>query len=93
MASVTPMKHHGPGWTIEPGDGWLYQLWAPRPDETIVGHDGSTFERAGRDSYAAACTAPEGYYDSLYRSGLDTLEAALALFPTRIAREFQEAAS
>lgn len=104
LGDITPMRAHGPGWTLEPREGQypFYQVWAPqtrvmRDEERFPGMwspDGIGWysdDREPRDYWQAAITTESGYGSACEQG--TTCEEALsrALFPVDLRRRFLQA--
>lgn len=103
MSDVTTMRFHGPGWSLDTPDGFLYQLWAPqteviRDEERFPGMwspDGLGWYQADREPRKdwAACWQSPDSEDGDFVKGASA-EDVLVIFPIHpvdIQRQFLSA--
>lgn len=83
MTTVTPMKYHGPGWSLTQG-ARTYQVWGPGE----IVHDGIPMGRF-RDHWSANYQGPKDD-DGNFVSGA-TLQDVLRIFPVAVQKIFWEA--
>lgn len=87
VATVEPMRHHGPGWILEIDEGNAYWLWAPQDGKIRDPYEHTWASSAPKRPNWAACWQSEDGEDGDYVK-VDSAQAALAIFPEDVKRQF-----